>query len=59
MTTDIKLPELGENIEEADVLSVLVSEGDQVLKDDPIIEIETEKATIEVPSFVEGCRAWR
>ena len=54
MTTDIKLPELGENIEEADVLSVLVSEGDRVLKDDPIIEIETEKATIEVPSFLEG-----
>ena len=54
MTTDIKLPELGENIKEADVLSVLVSEGDRVLKDDPIIEIETEKATIEVPSFLEG-----
>ena len=54
MTTEIKLPELGENIEEADVLSVLVSEGDQVFKDDPIIEIETEKATIEVPSFLEG-----
>ncbi len=54
MTTDIKLPELGENIEEADVLSVLVSEGDRVLRDEPIIEIETEKATIEVPSFLEG-----
>ncbi len=54
MATDVKLPELGENIEEADVLSVLVSEGDRILRDDPIIEIETEKATIEVPSFLEG-----
>ena len=54
MATDLKLPELGENIEEADVLSVLVSEGDRIVRDDPIIEIETEKATIEVPSFLEG-----
>ena len=54
MNTDLKLPELGENIEEADVLSVLVSEGERISKDDPVIEIETEKATIEVPSFLEG-----
>ncbi len=54
MSTDLTLPELGENIEEVDVLSVLVSEGDRVLRDDPIIEIETEKATIEVPSFLAG-----
>ena len=54
MNTDLKLPELGENIEEADVLSVLVSAGERISKDDPVIEIETEKATIEVPSFLEG-----
>lgn len=54
MATEFKLPELGENIEAADVLNVLVSEGDVVQKDQAIIEIETDKATIEVPSSVEG-----
>jgi len=54
MATEFKLPELGENIESADVASVLVKEGDTVKKDQAIIEIETDKATIEVPSTVEG-----
>ena len=54
MATEFKLPELGENIESADVASVLVKEGDIVKKDQAIIEIETDKATIEVPSTVEG-----
>ena len=54
MATDFKLPELGENIEAADVVSVLVKEGDTITKDQAIIEIETDKATIEVPSSIEG-----
>ena len=54
MATEFKLPELGENIEAADVANVLVKEGDQVKIDQAIIEIETDKATIEVPSTVEG-----
>lgn len=54
MTTDFKLPELGENIESADVLNVLVKEGDVIKKDQSVIEIETDKATIEVPSTIEG-----
>ncbi len=54
MATEFKLPELGENIEAADVANVLVKEGDTVKKDQAIIEIETDKATIEVPSTVEG-----
>lgn len=54
MATEFKLPELGENIESADVANVLVKEGDIVKKDQAIIEIETDKATIEVPSTVEG-----
>jgi pyruvate dehydrogenase E2 component (dihydrolipoamide acetyltransferase) len=53
MATEFKLPELGENIEAADVTSVLVKEGDIVKRDQAIIEIETDKATIEVPSTVE------
>ena len=54
MATEFKLPELGENIEAADVANVLVKEGDTVKKDQAIIEIETDKATIEVPSTIEG-----
>lgn len=54
MPKEFKLPELGENIESADVISVLVSVGDRVELDQSVIEIETDKATIEVPSSVEG-----
>lgn len=48
------LPELGENIDTADVLRVLIAPGDQVQLDQSVIEIETDKATIEVPSTVSG-----
>ena len=54
MATEFILPELGENIEAADVVEVLVSVGDTVDIDDPILEIETDKATFEVPSTVTG-----
>jgi len=54
MATEIKLPELGEGIESAQVLSVLVNAGDTVKKDQPVIEVETEKATAEVPTDFDG-----
>jgi pyruvate dehydrogenase E2 component (dihydrolipoamide acetyltransferase) len=54
MSMDIKLPELGENIESAQVTSVLVKEGDTVEKEQVIVEIETDKAVIEVPSEFAG-----
>jgi pyruvate dehydrogenase E2 component (dihydrolipoamide acetyltransferase) len=54
MPTDFKLPELGENITAGDVVRVLVAAGDAVKKDQPILELETDKATIEVPSSVSG-----
>ena len=54
MAEEFKLPELGENIESADVVSVLVKVGDKLEKEQSIIEIETDKATIEVPSSLEG-----
>ena len=50
MSTQIKLPSLGENIESGDVLSILVSEGDVVTKDQDLLELETDKATMPVPS---------
>lgn len=54
MTTTIKLPELGENVDSGDLTKILVSVGDTVSKDQPLLELETEKATIEVPSPVSG-----
>ena len=50
----VLLPDLGEDIEEADVLQVYVSVGDEIVLEQPIIEIETEKATLDLPSPVAG-----
>src|SRR3954464_5695871 len=51
---DFILPELGENVTAGDVLRVLVKPGDTVTKDQTVLELETDKATIEVPSSVAG-----
>ena len=52
--TEFKVPELGENVESADVPRVLVNVGDTIEHDQPVLELETDKATIEVPSSVAG-----
>src|ERR1700681_2905617 len=54
MPTDFILPELGEQITSGDVLRILVKPGDVLVKDQPVLELETDKATIEVPSSVAG-----
>ncbi len=54
MIQEVKLPELGENIEKATVVSVLVSVGDRVEKEQGLLEVETEKASMEVPSPADG-----
>ena len=54
MSTEFKLPDLGENIESGDVVSVLVKEGDVIQPNQNVIEIETDKAVIEVPSAQGG-----
>ncbi|MBX3168948.1 MAG: dihydrolipoyllysine-residue acetyltransferase [Candidatus Eremiobacteraeota bacterium] len=54
MSIEFKLPDLGENISSAGVLAVLVKPGDTIKQDTPVLEIETDKATIEVPSTVAG-----
>lgn len=51
---EFTLPELGENIDSANVLKLLVTVGDIIQKEQGILEIETDKATIEVPSTVDG-----
>lgn len=50
MAIDFKLPNLGENIDSGDVVSVLVKEGDVVKANQGIIEVETGKATVEIPA---------
>lgn len=50
MAIDVKLPELGDGITSGDVLEVLVTEGAVVKKDQGLLEIETDKATVTVPS---------
>ena len=54
MPTDFTLPELGENVTAGDVVRVLVAPGDTVAKDQAILELETDKATIEVPASTGG-----
>ena len=54
MAIEFKLPELGENIESGDLVRVIVSPGTQVHAGDPVIELETDKAVIEVPSTISG-----
>jgi pyruvate dehydrogenase E2 component (dihydrolipoamide acetyltransferase) len=54
MPTEFTLPELGENVTAGDVVRVLVAAGDSIDKDQPVLELETDKATIEVPSSVSG-----
>ncbi len=49
MATEFKLPDLGENIASGDVVTVFVSEGDVVKPGQPLLEVETDKAVIEVP----------
>jgi pyruvate dehydrogenase E2 component (dihydrolipoamide acetyltransferase) len=51
---DFKVPELGENVVGGDVTRVLVKVGDTIARDQPVLELETDKATIEVPSSVAG-----
>ena len=50
----VLLPDLGEDIEEADVLQIYVSVGDEIVLEQSIVEIETEKATLDLPSPVAG-----
>lgn len=54
MATEFKLPEVGEGIESGTVVGVLVSVGDTIEVDQPVLELETDKAVVEVPSSVSG-----
>jgi len=52
--TEFKLPELGENISEGDLVRLMITPGARVSEGQPVMELETEKAVVEVPSSVTG-----
>jgi pyruvate dehydrogenase E2 component (dihydrolipoamide acetyltransferase) len=54
MAKPVIMPKLGQTVEESTIVQWLKKEGDQVQKGDVLLEIETDKATLEVESFVEG-----
>lgn len=54
MAVEIKLPELGENVVSGTLSKLLVNAGDLIEKDQPLLEIETDKAVVEVPATQSG-----
>jgi len=52
--TEFKLPELGENIHQGDLVRLMVAPGATVAEGEPVMELETDKAVVEVPSSVSG-----
>src|SRR6476661_7498245 len=54
MAYEFKLPDLGEGLTEGEVARWLVAEGDAIAEDDPLVEIQTDKATVEIPSPAAG-----
>ena len=52
--TEFKLPELGENIDEGDLVRLMISPGASITEGQPVMELETDKAVVEVPSSVSG-----
>jgi pyruvate dehydrogenase E2 component (dihydrolipoamide acetyltransferase) len=54
MAIEFKLPDIGEGLHEAELLQWLVKEGDMVREDQPLLEVQTDKASVEIPSPVQG-----
>ncbi len=54
MAYELKLPDLGEGLTEGEIARWLVAEGQEVAEDDPLVEIQTDKATVEIPSPAAG-----
>lgn len=57
-TFELRLPDIGEGIAEAELVTWLVGVGDHVRVDDPVAEVMTDKATVDLPSPVDGTVAW-
>jgi pyruvate dehydrogenase E2 component (dihydrolipoamide acetyltransferase) len=51
---EFKLPDLGEGLTEGEIARWLVSEGQEIAEDDPLVEVQTDKTTVEIPSPAAG-----
>src|ERR671910_1591725 len=54
MAYEFKLPDLGEGLTEGEIARWLVAEGEEIAEDDPLVEIQTDKTTVEIPSPAAG-----
>ena len=54
MAYEFKLPDLGEGLTEGEIARWLVEEGQEIAEDDPLVEIQTDKTTVEIPSPAAG-----
>src|SRR5262249_59389904 len=54
MSRTFVLPDLGEGLVEAEIRTLLVTEGDLIKEDAPLLEVETDKAQVEIPSPFAG-----
>ena len=54
MAYEFKLPDLGEGLTEGEIARWLVAEGQEIAEDDPLVEIQTDKTTVEIPSPFAG-----
>ena len=54
MASSFKLPDLGEGLTEGEIARWLVAEGDEIAEDEPLVEIQTDKTTVEIPSPAAG-----
>src|SRR3954469_21805296 len=54
MAYEFKLPDLGEGLTEGEIARWLVQEGQEIAEDDPLVEIATDKTTVEIPSPAAG-----
>ena len=54
MAYEFKLPDLGEGLTEGEIARWLVSEGQEIAEDDPLVEVQTDKTTVEIPSPAGG-----
>ena len=54
MPYEFKLPDLGEGLTEGEIARWLVQEGQEIAEDDPLVEVQTDKTTVEIPSPAAG-----
>ena len=53
MSQDITVPDIGD-FESVEIIEVLIKEGDSIKKDDPVVTLESDKSSVEVPSLYSG-----